>query len=138
MTFPCSFAITVATRTSSPALSGSRTDTVKIRSLWIRPNCTTEDMVITSMFPPLKIDTTFLSFTSRYFRAATVRSPEFSTIILWFSTISRKATIRSSSSMVMISSRFFCRYGNTFLPGVLTAVPSAIVLTFGSVTTSPA
>lgn len=31
----------------------------KIRSLWISPCWTTEDMVITSIFPPLKIDTTF-------------------------------------------------------------------------------
>ena len=52
-------AIIEATRTSSPGLSGIRTDTVKILSRWIKPCCTTEDMVITSIFPPLKMDTTF-------------------------------------------------------------------------------
>ena len=38
----------------------------------------------------------------------------------------------------MISSRFFWIYGKILLPGVLTAVPSAIVLTVGSVVTFPA
>ena len=93
--------------------------------------------MITSMLPPLKIDTTRLFFAFNFFNAATVSSPEFSTIILWFSTMSRNATISSSSSTVMISSRFFLMYGNIFSPGVLTAVPSAIVLTDGSVVTFP-
>ena len=92
---------------------------------------------MTSIFPPLNIDTTRLSFTLRCFNAATVRRPEFSTIILWFSTISRNATINSSSSTVIISSRFFCIYGKIFEPGVFTAVPSAIVFTVGSVVTLP-
>ena len=78
MTFPFSFAITWETRTSSPGLSGRRTDTVKIRSLWISPFWITEDMVMTSIFPPLKIETIFLPLTSRCFNAATVRRPEFS------------------------------------------------------------
>ena len=63
-------------------LSGSNTDTVKIRSLKIRPCCTTEDMVMTSILPPLRIDTIRLSFTFNCFKAATVSRPEFSTIIL--------------------------------------------------------
>ena len=63
-------------------------------------------MVITSMLPPLRMLTIFLFFTSRCFSAATVSSPEFSTIILWFSTMSRKATISSSSLMVMMLSTF--------------------------------
>ena len=138
MTFPLTSAITPATLESSPGLSGRRTETVKILSRKIRPCCTTEDIVITSILPPLKMDTTFLFFTSRYFKAATVRRPEFSTIILWFSTMSRNATTRSSSGTVMISSRFFWIYGKILLPGVLTAVPSAIVLTVGSVVTLPA
>ena len=137
MTFPFSFAITWETRTSSPGLSGRRTDTVKIRSLWISPFWITEDMVMTSIFPPLKIETIFLPLTSRCFNAATVRRPEFSTIILWFSTISRNATISSSSSTVMISSRFCLTYGKILVPGVCTAVPSAIVLTGDTVVTSP-
>ena len=37
----------------------------------------------------------------------------------------------------MISSRFFWIYGKIFVPGVFTAVPSAIVLTEGSVVTLP-
>ena len=123
---------------SSPGLSGSRTDTVKILSLKISPCCTTEDMVMTSMLPPLKMDTIRLSDTSRCFNAATVKSPEFSTIILWFSTISRNAATNSSSSTVMMSSKFFWIYGKILLPGVFTAVPSAIVLTVGSVVTFPA
>ena len=41
----------------------------------------------------------------------------------------------SLSSTVIISSMFFCIYGNILLPGVLTAVPSAIVSTYGSVVT---
>ena len=65
-----------------------------------------EDMVITSMFPPLKMATIFFFCTFKCFKAATVRRPEFSTIILWFSTMSRKATISSLSSMVMMSSMF--------------------------------
>ena len=89
------------------------------------------------MLPPLKIDTTRLSFTPKCFNAATVRRPEFSTTILWFSTISRNATTSSSSSTVMISSKFFLIYGKILLPGVCTAVPSAIVFTCGRVTTSP-
>ena len=88
--------------------------------------------------PPLSIETTLLFLHLRCFNAATVRSPEFSTIILWFSIISRKFTISSLSSTVIISSIFCCIYGNTTLPGVFTAVPSAIVSTFGRVTTSPA
>ena len=123
---------------SSPGLSGSRTETVKIRSRKIKPCCTTEDIVITSIFPPLKMDTTRLSFTFKWFNAATVKRPEFSTTILWFSTISRKLTISSSSVTVMISSRFFWIYGKILLPGVLTAVPSAMVLTVGRVVTFPA
>ena len=35
------------------------------------------DMVITSMLPPLKIETTFLPFRSRCFNAATVSRREF-------------------------------------------------------------
>ena len=35
----------------------------------------------------------------------------------------------------MISSRFFWIYGKILVPGVLTAVPSAMVLTVGSVVT---
>ena len=38
--------------------------------------------VMTSMLPPLKIETIFLSLTSICLIAATVRSPEFSTTIL--------------------------------------------------------
>ena len=64
-------------------------------------------MVMISMLPPLRTLTTFLSLQSIWRRAATVRSPEFSTTILWFSTISRKATTSSSSDTVTISSRFF-------------------------------
>ena len=93
---------------------------------------------MTSMLPPLRIDTTLLPLTFRCFNAATVKSPEFSTTILWFSTISRKLTTSSSSVTVMMSSRFFLMYGKILLPGVLTAVPSAIVLTLGSVVTLPA
>ena len=52
--------------------------------------------------------------------------------------MSRKFTISSWSSTAIISSIFFWIYGNTISPGVLTAVPSAIVSTFGSVTTFPA
>ena len=138
MTFPCSFASVSETFASSPGLSGSNTETVKIRSRKISPCCTTEDIVITSMFPPLKMDTTRLSLTFKCFNAATVSSPEFSTIILWFSTISRKLTISSSSVTVIMSSRFFWIYGKILLPGVFTAVPSAIVFTVGSVVTFPA
>ena len=137
MTFPWFSAMTLATRTSSPGLSGMRTDTVKIRSRWIRPCCTTEDMVITSIFPPLKIETIFFFSTFKCFKAATVRRPEFSTIILWFSTISRKATISSLSSIVMMSSTFCWMYGNSFSPGRFTAVPSAMVFTWGRVNTCP-
>ena len=137
ITLPLTPAMIPDTLHSSPGLSGSNTDTVKIRSLKIRPCCTTEDMVMTSILPPLRIDTIRLSFTFNCFKAATVSSPEFSTIILWFSTISRKATTRSSSSTVITSSRFFCKYGKILLPGVLTAVPSAMVLTFGRVVTLP-
>ena len=138
ITFPFASAMMEATRTSSPGLSGRSTDTVKIRLLWTSPCCTTDDMVITSIFPPERMDTIFLPFTFNCFTAATVKRPEFSTTILWFSTISRNATIKSSSGTVMMSSRFFCKYGNNFVPGVFTAVPSAIVLTVGSVTTFPA
>ena len=84
------------------------------------------------------MDTTRLSLTFKCFNAATVSSPEFSTIILWFSTISRKLTISSSSVTVIMSSRFFWIYGKIWLPGVFTAVPSAIVFTVGSVVTFPA
>ena len=84
------------------------------------------------------MDTTLLSVTSRCFNAATVRRPEFSTTILWFSTISRKLTISSSSVTVIMSSRFFWIYGKILLPGVFTAVPSAMVFTVGSVVTFPA
>ena len=91
-----------------------------------------------SILPPLKIETTRLPLQSRCFNAATVSKPEFSTNILWFSKISKKLTINSSSSTAMISSIFFCIYGKILSPGVLTAVPSAIVSTFGSVTTLPA
>jgi len=38
----------------------------------------------------------------------------------------------------MISSKFFLIYGKILLPGVFTAVPSAIVLTLGRVVTFPA
>ena len=51
-------------------------------SLWIRPCCTMEAMVITSMLPPLRMETIFLFSTFICFKAATVRRPEFSTIIL--------------------------------------------------------
>ena len=135
ITLPLASAIIDETLTSSPGLSGRRTDTVNILLLCTRPCCTTDDIVITSILPPERIETIFLFLTSRYLRAATVKSPEFSTIILWFSTISRKATIKSSSGTVIISSIFLERYGNNLLPGVLTAVPSAIVFTVGSVTT---
>ena len=137
MILPCSFARSSATFASSPGLSGRRTDTVKILSLWIRPCWTIEDIVITSIFPPLSIETIFFFSTFKCFKAATVRSPEFSTIILWFSTISRKATINSLSSMVMMSSTFCWMYGNSFSPGRFTAVPSAMVFTWGSVNTFP-
>ena len=90
------------------------------------------------MLPPLRIETTRFSFTFRCFKAATVSRPEFSITILWFSTISKNATTSSSSSTVMISSKFFWIYGKIFSPGVFTAVPSAMVFTFGSVVTFPA
>ena len=64
---------------------------------------------MTSMLPPERIETTRRFSAGRCFSAATVRSPEFSTIILWFSTMSRNATISSSSGTVMTSSRFCCR-----------------------------
>ena len=107
MTLPLREAITSDTFVSSPGLSGSSTDTVKIRSLKISPCCTTEDIVIISIFPPLRIETIRFPFTFKRFRAATVSKPEFSTTILWFSTISKNATTNSSSSTVKISSRFF-------------------------------
>ena len=91
-----------------------------------------------SIFPPLKIETTFFPSGFKCFKAATVRSPEFSTSILWFSKMSRNATINSSSSMVIISSKFSWRYGKIVSPGVFTAVPSAIVLTPFNVTGCPA
>ena len=90
------------------------------------------------MLPPDKIDTIFLFLTSNCFNAATVNRPEFSTIILWFSTISRNDTTKSSSGTVIISSRLSLTNGKIFSPGVFTAVPSAIVFTEGSVTTLPA
>ena len=40
-------------------------------------------------------------------------------------------------NLPITSSRFFCKYGNILLPGVLTAVPSAMVLTLGRVVTLP-
>ena len=138
ITFPCSSAIVFATRTSSPGLSGRSTDTEKIRSLWINPCCTMDDMVMTSILPPLKIQTTFLPVRSICFKAATERSPEFSTTILWFSTISRNAPTSSSSSTVRISSTFSITYWSVFSPTVFTAVPSAIVFALGRVTTWPA
>ena len=106
MTFPFSSARIAETFASWPGLSGSSTETVKILSRWIRPCWIREAMVMTSMFPPLRMLTIFLFLTSRCFSAATVRRPEFSTIILWFSTMSRKATISSLSLMVMMPSTF--------------------------------
>ncbi len=138
MTLPCASAIVDDTFDSSPGLSGKSTDTVKMRSRKISPCCTTEDMVMTSMLPPLSMATMRLSDTPRCFRAATESSPEFSTIILWFSTMSRKATTSSSSSTVMMSSRFFLMYGKISVPGVFTAVPSAMVSTLFRVVTFPA
>ena len=93
-------------RASWPGLSGSSTETVKMRSRMTSPCWIREAMVITSMFPPERMLTTFLSRNSRCFKAATVRRPEFSTIILWFSTMSRKATMSSLSLMVMMLSTF--------------------------------
>ncbi len=75
-----------------------------MRPRWMRPCCTTELMVITSMLPPERIAATRLPSAGRCLAAATVSRPEFSTIILWFSTMSRKATMSSSSSTVSISS----------------------------------
>ena len=98
--------MTCATRTSSPGRSGSSTLTVKMRSRLMRPDCTTDDIVMTSMLPPESTETTFLPVKSRWRSAATVSRPEFSTTILWLSTMSRKATTSSSSSTVMMPSRF--------------------------------
>ena len=69
ITLPLASAIIDATLTSSPGLSGRRTDTVKILLLCTRPCCTTDDIVITSILPPERIDTIFLSFTSSCFKA---------------------------------------------------------------------
>ena len=101
------------------------------------PCWTTEDIVMTSILPPLKIQTIFLPLQFNCFNADTVSRPEFSTTILWFSTISKKLTIKSWSSTVIISSTFFWIYGKMLCPGVFTAVPSAMVLTFGKETTFP-
>ena len=65
-----------------------------------------EDMVMMSMLPPVRMGTTFWFLQSRWYRAATVRRPAFSTIILWVSVMSRKAETSSLSSMVMMSSKF--------------------------------
>ena len=138
MMLPCTSATVCATRASSPGLSGRSTDTEKIRSLWINPCWTIEDIVITSIFPPLNTQTTFFPLMSICFNAATERSPEFSTIILWFSTMSRNAPISSSSSTRRISSTFSFTYGTTLSPTSFTAVPSAIVFADGSFTGSPA
>ena len=62
---------------------------------------------MTSMFPPERTLTTFLPWQSRWLRAAMESSPAFSTIILCFSIMSRKASTSSSSLMVMMSSIFF-------------------------------
>lgn len=66
-----------ATRTSSPGLSGRSTDTVKIRLLWTSPCCTTDDMVITSIFPPERMDTIFLPFTFNCFTALRLKDLNF-------------------------------------------------------------
>ena len=67
---------------SVDGLSGRNTDTVKIRSLMINQCCTKDAIVMTSIFPPLMIETTFLFLTSRCFNAAIVSNPEFSANIL--------------------------------------------------------
>ena len=96
------------TRISSPGRSGSSTEKVKIRPRLIRPCWTREAMVITSMLPPERTETTFLPSISRCFRAATVSRPAFSTTILCFSITSRKASTSSASGMDRTRSTFFC------------------------------
>ena len=87
--------------------SGSWTAKVKILPRQISPCWIREDMVITSMLPPDRTETTFFPWQSRCFRAATVSRPEFSTTILCRSVMSRKASTSSPSSMVSTRSTFF-------------------------------
>ena len=107
MTLPLASATIWATRSSSPGRSGSWTEKVNTRPRLISPCCTKEATVITSMLPPERTGTTFLPLHFRWYRAAMGSRPAFSTIILCFSIMSRKASTSSLSSMVMMSSIFF-------------------------------
>ena len=94
------------------------------------------DIVDISMFPPLTTQTTFLSFDRNFFRPAKDKAPAPSTISLCFSISSNIASNISNSETVTTSSTNSRINSKVRSPGFLTAVPSAMVSTAASSTTS--
>ena len=91
------------------------------------------------MLPPETIHTDFLPlrFALSNIAAASAVAPAPSATVFCFSIRVRIAVAISSSVTVTISSTYFWHISNVRSPGLLTAIPSAIVDTFSSSIGSP-
>ena len=137
--FPPKSAIILEIVSSWPGLSVSSILRVSERPVLKRPLEITLDKIVTSILPPETRQTTFLPFTSTLLNiaAATETAPAPSATSFCCSISARIAVATSSSETVTISSTYCWHNSYVCSPGVLTAIPSAIVFTAGRFSISP-